>query len=98
MTGDRTSNSVDAASTCSGADCDLVPDFWVYHPEHDRWRPLCERHTLDLHPSIEIKVWLESGYARPAELGPPTEPPARAGDDRTAAFRDIVDRAMGWSE
>lgn len=82
---------------CTGQHCDLSAAFWLYHPVEDRWRPLCERHTLQLHPSIEINAWLESGYAKPIELDPPNEPPATPRDGRTAAFREIVDRAMGWS-
>jgi hypothetical protein len=84
------------APTCRRHDCDTSADFWLYHP--DGWRPLCERHTLDLHPSIEVNAWLESGYARPAELDRPEGPPPAPPTARGRAFREIVEEAMGWSE
>lgn len=83
---------------CSQQGCDEAAGFWLYYREGDRWRPLCERHAVHRHPSIEVKAWLESGYARPVELecpeGPPTAPPTGRG----VAFRELVEDAMGWSE
>lgn len=93
----RTSDP-EQAVTCTRHRCGGDADFWFYHPLEECWRPFCERHTLQRHPSIEINAWLESGYARPVELGTPVEPPTTPSDDRTAAFRDLVDRAMGWVE
>lgn len=81
---------------CTREDCDHDADFWLYHPGDDRWRQLCDRHTLQLHPSIEVNAWLESGYAKPVELGRPEGQPASPRDGRPAEFREIVDRAMDW--
>lgn len=76
--------------------------------EHDRgaaasdcelgWRPVCERHALTRHPSLELKAWLWSEYMVPVERGRPTEPPGEPEYGRTAAFRREVDVAMGWTE
>lgn len=83
---------------CSQQDCLAAADFWLYHPENDRWRPICERHAVHLHPSIEVTAWLESGYAKPIELDRPEGPPATPRDGRSAAFRELVDETMDWTE
>lgn len=83
-------------SACTEEGCDADPDFWLYHPEEGRWRRLCDRHLLEVHPSIEVDAWLESGYVRPFELGEPDGPPGSPPDGRPAAFREVVDRAMDW--
>lgn len=98
MPTERDPTANDTQPPCSGQDCDAAGDFWLYHPEEERWRPICERHTVHLHPSIEVNAWLESGYAKPIELDRPEGPPASPRGGRSAAFRELVDGAMGWSE
>lgn len=88
----------DARPPCSRQGCEEAADFWLYHREDGRWRSTCERHTVYRHPSIEVNAWLESGYGKPIELDRPEGPPAAPPGGRAAAFRDIVDEAMGWSE
>lgn len=85
-----------AGVPCTRTDCDRDATLWVYHPGDEDWRGLCERHVRGLHPSLEVAAWLESGYARPVELDCPVGPPGVPTDGRPVAFRDIVDRAMGW--
>lgn len=93
---DRTAD--ETRPPCSRRDCDAPADFWLYHPDGVRWRPICERHAVHLHPSIEVNAWLESGYAKPIELDRPDGPPAVPPGARGVAFRDLVDEAMGWAE
>lgn len=97
MSRETTSNQDGEPATCLRADCSRDVDFWVYHADEGRWRRLCRHHTLHLHPSIEVNTWLESGYARPVELGRPTGPPTPPPEGRPAAFREVVDRAMDWT-
>lgn len=86
-------------STCDRAGCDRRPVFWAYDGDGDRWHPLCDRHLLQRHPSLERRVWLESGYAKPIERGRPDGPPsATTVHARAEAFRTIVAETMGWSE
>lgn len=96
MTGGSTDDQAPVSHGCVTDGCRRVAEFWVYHRGVDRWRPRCEHHTVQLHPSLEVSAWLESGYARPAELGRPDAPPPSPPEGRPAAFRTIVDRAMGW--
>lgn len=86
------------AVRCSTDECSGAAAFYVFRPPTRTWRPLCAEHLRDLHPSLERTAWLESGYARPVELGEPDEPPPVPPTDRAGAFREIVDGAMGWSE
>lgn len=96
MSRDRASQTDAPRPPCSRRDCDTAADFRLYHPE-DGWRPICERHAVSLHPSLEVHAWLESGYLRPIELAVPEGPPAEPADERTAAFRELVEEAIGWT-
>jgi hypothetical protein len=96
MTRERDPSTDDARPPCGREGCDAAASFWLYRPEGDRWWPICERHLLTRHPSIEVDAWLESGYARPIELGEPRCPPAVPSGGRGAAFRELVADAMGW--
>lgn len=78
---------------CRESDCESAADFWLYRPERG-WRPRCERHVVQLHPSLELHAWLAAGYARPVERGRPTEPPSAPRTGREAAFREAVDEAL----
>lgn len=98
MSRESTSEPDETGATCTRHDCELAAQLWLYHPMDDQWRPFCERHTRHRHPSLEINAWLESGYAKPIELGTPDEPPATPHHGRAVAFRKIVDQAMGWSQ
>ena len=93
MPDEQTSN-LNSAEPCAHHSCAREADLWMYHPVEERCRSLCERHVLELHPSLEVNAWLESGYARPAELGPPDGVPSPPDDERTAAFRKLVDEAL----
>lgn len=79
----------------SGADpppccrCEAAADFWLYRSGD--WQPRCERHVVHAHPSIELRAWLESGYAKPVERGRPEGPPADPAHGRAAAFRELVE-------
>jgi hypothetical protein len=97
MPRERDPTADDAQPPCGRQDCDATADFWLYHGD-GRWRPICERHAVHHHPSIEVNAWLESGYARPIELDRPEGPPAAPRGGRSAAFRELVAEAMGWSE
>jgi hypothetical protein len=88
----------DASAACSNPRCERDAAFRVYDRDRGRWRPICLPHAERLHPSLEIQVWLESGYMRPIELGIPDGPPGEPDRVRGAAFRDEVERLMGWSE
>lgn len=83
---------------CAESGCDTDAAFWLYDRDSDRWRPVCERHLLSVHPSIEVRVWLEAGYARPVELERPAGTPSEPSGGREAGFREAVDDAMDWSE
>lgn len=98
MPRERDSTADATRPPCSRQDCDSPANFWLYDSEDDCWRPMCERHAVHLHPSIELNVWLESGYAKPIKLDRPGSPPVAPRDDRSAAFRELVTEAMGWSE
>lgn len=91
-----TADSGDRKTTCTRQHCDRAADFWLYDPDDDCWRRRCDRHVRQRHPSLELDVWLLSGYASPVELGKPTGPPASPREGRPAAFRELVDRAMDW--
>lgn len=83
---------------CRSVDCDAHAAFFVFAVDQAQWRPICERHARQLHPSLEVHAWLESGYMKPVELGQPPSPPSTPTDARETAFRSIVEDAMGWSE
>ena len=81
--------------------CARSPAFWIWPPATTTWEPVCSVHLRIAHPSLERKVWLESGYARPIERGQPTEPPTDPATARAAAFRELLeatisDRPVGW--
>jgi hypothetical protein len=97
MTEEATQGANDDAGPCTRPDCTRDGELWVYHAGDDGWRRLCEYHTRRLHPSLEVDAWLESGYARPVELGRPVDAPETPPAGRPAAFRAVVDRAMGWT-
>lgn len=80
---------------CGVADCRRSASFWIYEPDAGEWSPVCQPHAEQRHPSLEIHAWLESGYMKPIELGEPTAPP-QAPRGRSAAFRELVEEAMGW--
>lgn len=82
---------------CSEGECAAAADFRLYDRDVGRWRPVCECHARHVHPSTEVRAWLESGYLKPVELGPPEDPPGDPPGPRADAFRDLIDRAMGWS-
>lgn len=86
-----------APPPCSTSGCESPSSFRLYDPGEAAWRPLCHRHALAVHPSLEIHALLESGYLRPVELpapeGPPTEPPT----ERGRLFRASVEALLGWS-
>lgn len=96
MTKESGSNREGGQVACTREDCHRNARFWTYHSDDGRWQPLCKRHTRRLHPSLEVTAWLESGYARPVELGRPDGLPGAPPGGRPAAFREVVDRAMGW--
>ncbi len=98
MTDDTLAGTRDDVPGCTRQECPRAAGFWLYQCDSDGWEPLCERHTRDRHPSLEIHAWLESGYAKPVELAKPTNPPTTPQDPRTAAFRDLVTDAMNWTE
>lgn len=68
--------------------------FWLSRPDEPAWRALCERHVVHAHPSIELRAWLESGYARPIEVGRPAGPPDEPRHGRAAAFRELVEEVL----
>lgn len=78
--------------------CEATAAFVVYEPVNDVWRALCEQHTRTLHPSLEVKAWLESRYAKPIEFGHPETPPDEPVGGRASAFRELVDSTMNWDD
>lgn len=98
MPSDGESPTPDRLPPCSEAGCDITAAFWLYDPRAGSWRPICDRHARHAHPSIEVRVWLESGYMTPAELGEPDGPPAEPSGGRQTAFRSIIDETIGWSQ
>lgn len=96
MTRETGRGDVDAAAECHASDCESAADFFRYDPAAGHWNPVCERHAREAHPSLEVHAWLESGYLRPVERGRPAGRPADPPGERGAAFRDLVDDAMGW--
>lgn len=93
MPGDDAKSDAGGPPTCRR--CDATAEFWLYRPDEPAWRPLCERHVVGLHPSLELHAWLASGYAKPAELGRPRGTPAEPESGRGAAFREIIDETLG---
>lgn len=83
---------------CGTAECPRRASFYRFDREGGDWHPVCERHARTLHPSLEVHAWLESGYLRPVERGEPAGPPGPPAGERGAAFRDMVEEAMGWGE
>lgn len=83
---------------CGTAECREPAGFWLFHVPADEWRPLCPRHLREVHPSVEIRAWLESGYAKPAELGRPESPPSAPAGGRARGFRSLVDDALDWDD
>lgn len=81
---------------CSATDCDGTASFYRYAPEPGEWQPVCAVDARTAHPSLEVHAWLESGYLRPVELGEPAGRPDDPPAGRGMAFRQIVERAMGW--
>lgn len=96
MTQDPDPGDDGAAPDCGSPGCGSGADFYRYEPETGDWKPVCDRHARELHPSLEVHAWLESGYLRPVERGRPPGPPDDPPGDRAAAFRDLVEDAMGW--
>lgn len=88
----------DTPVACSDSRCERDAAFRVYDRDRGHWRPICRPHAEQLHPSLEIHVWLESGYMKPIELGAPDGPPVEPGRVRGAAFRDEIEKLMEWSE
>lgn len=84
-------------STCGRPACTAGADFRLYDGDAAEWVPVCERHALAVHPSLEIHALLESGYLRPAELGDREGPPAEPSTGRARAFREVVEELTGWS-
>lgn len=81
---------------CHVSGCANESDFWVYQPEQAQWESVCRRHLIELHPSLEVKAWLESNFAKPIELDRPSSPPDAPKTARATAFREIVETAMEW--
>lgn len=88
----------DGRPDCSAGECAGAASFYVYTPDADGWEPVCTVHARQYHPSLEVHAWLESGYMKPAELGPPEGAPSRPPSDRGVAFRRTVEETMGWTE
>lgn len=82
---------------CARSTCDSTADFRWYDADVERWLPVCERHALAVHPSLEVGALLESGYLRPVELDPPSGPPPDPPTPRGRAFREAVEELLGWS-
>lgn len=89
--------SADVLPECSESDCGDDAAFFVYAAESEGWRPICDPHARQIHPSLEIHAWLESGYMKPVERGAPGGPPPDPRDGREEAFRNLVADAMGWA-
>lgn len=85
------------ADRCAERGCGAAASFRLYDPEGGCWSPICERHALAVHPSLELGALLESGYLKPVELGHPEGPPADPATARGAAFREVVEELLGWS-
>lgn len=81
---------------CAEPGCAVAADFRFFDRDAAAWRPVCERHALEIHPSLELGALLESGYLRPVEVGVPDGPPGRPPTDRGAAFRAVVEDLLGW--
>lgn len=90
--------SDDERLVCGTSGCEESADFWQYTPTDDQWGPYCSRHLIHLHPSIELKAWLESGYARPAERGKPNSPPPSPQGGRVTAFRNLIETTVDWTD
>lgn len=84
----------DRVSCCEMECCTRDPAFWVYFPLQSSWIPLCRRHLRTRHPSLEIKVWLEGGFARPVELGRPQSRPKAPESGRQLAFREMLETTL----
>lgn len=95
---DRERDRPDAPPGCSEPGCGDDAAFFVYDAEPGDWRPVCDSHARRLHPSLEVGAWLESGYMRPVEVGPPDGPPSDPRGGRAKAFRGEIEETMGWSE
>lgn len=80
---------------CAAAECDEAADFRFYDRGAGRWSPRCERHALEVHPSLELHVLLEAGYLRPVEVGAPGGPPDDPPTGRSRAFRELVEDLLG---
>lgn len=85
-----------ATVTCGATGCDAAASFRFYDRDDDAWTPRCERHALEIHPSLELGALLESGYLRPVEVDPPAGPPGPPPTARGAAFRETVEELLGW--
>lgn len=79
---------------CAEPGCRSDASFWLYGPDVDRWRPICDRHARHVHPSLEVQAWLESGYMSPVELGRPDGPPGQPEHRRAAAFRAAIEDVL----
>lgn len=93
----RTDSPANSQPACASTDCAESAEFWLFYPPNNQWRPYCGRHLIHLHPSIELKAWLHSGYARPIERGKPESPPASPESGRVAAFRDLIQETVDWA-
>lgn len=93
MSGDDAS-----AIGCDEARCERAADFRLFDPAGSEWSAVCERHALEVHPSLEIRALLESGYLKPVEVDPPVGPPGEPATARAAAFRQEVETLLGWND
>lgn len=92
MSGDDAS-----AIGCDEPGCDRPGAFRLFDPDGCGWSPVCERHALEVHPSLELGALLESGYLKPVEVDPPDGPPVEPATARAAAFREEVETLLGWN-
>ncbi len=86
----------DCILRCRCDECERTAAFWTWNEGRGEWMPICDRHLVGIHPSLERMVWLESGFAKPIEVSIPTEPPPRPTTPRSRMFYDAVIEAMGW--
>lgn len=82
---------------CGDGGCEAEAAFRFYDRDAGAWSPRCERHAVELHPSLELGALLESGYLRPIEVAVPEGPPGPPPTARGEAFREAVEDLLGWS-
>lgn len=93
-------NEKQPSPTCHVDGCERDGELVVKLPDMDEAQVVCRRYLRRIHPEVDAKTWLETGYAAwrisGAEDVPTPIEELRTGD--RIRKREILDESFGWSK